>query len=101
MVLGRRSEGEVLDELIDGARAGRSGVVALRGEPGTGKTALLEYALESASTAVAAVTPRLPPTTGAFCSCAGSWVGSLSGTGCPTRSASSQRRQSHARRPIG
>jgi DNA-binding CsgD family transcriptional regulator len=49
MLLGRRSECEVLDGLLRGARAGRSGVLALRGEPGVGKTALLKYAIESAS----------------------------------------------------
>jgi DNA-binding CsgD family transcriptional regulator len=40
---GRRSECEALDRLEKGARAGRSGVLVLRGEPGIGKTALLEY----------------------------------------------------------
>src|SRR6516165_1008304 len=49
MLLGRRSECEVLDGLLEGARAGRSGVLALRGEAGVGKTALLEYAIEAAS----------------------------------------------------
>jgi DNA-binding CsgD family transcriptional regulator len=49
MLLGRRSEREVLDGLLRGARAGRSGVLVVRGEPGVGKTALLEYAIESAS----------------------------------------------------
>jgi DNA-binding CsgD family transcriptional regulator len=39
----------VLDGLLDGARAGRSGVLVVRGEPGVGKTALLRYAIESAS----------------------------------------------------
>jgi tetratricopeptide (TPR) repeat protein len=48
-IFGRRSEREALDRLIDGARAGRSGVVVLRGEPGAGKTALLDYAIDSAS----------------------------------------------------
>ncbi|HEV3054193.1 MAG TPA: AAA family ATPase, partial [Solirubrobacteraceae bacterium] len=48
-IFGRRSERAELDRLIDGARAGRSGVVVLRGEPGAGKTALLEYAIDSAS----------------------------------------------------
>jgi hypothetical protein len=42
-------EREVLDQLIDRARAGRSGVLVVRGEAGIGKTALLEYAVESAS----------------------------------------------------
>src|SRR6478735_7150900 len=49
MIFGRRSERGVLDRLIGGARAGRSGVVVVRGEPGVGKTALLEYAVDSAS----------------------------------------------------
>src|SRR5437588_11556291 len=48
-LLGRGSEREVLDQLIDGARVGRSGVVVVRGEAGIGKTALLEYAIASAS----------------------------------------------------
>jgi DNA-binding CsgD family transcriptional regulator len=49
MLLGRPGEREVLDQLLDGARAGRSGIAVLRGEAGVGKTALLEYAIESAS----------------------------------------------------
>src|SRR6201997_3240750 len=48
-MFGRRSEREELDRLIGGARAGHSGVVVLRGEPGAGKTALLDYAIDSAS----------------------------------------------------
>jgi DNA-binding CsgD family transcriptional regulator len=46
---GRRSECAVLDRLVDGARAGRSAVLVVRGEAGVGKTALLEYAVASAS----------------------------------------------------
>jgi DNA-binding CsgD family transcriptional regulator len=49
MLLGRRSDCEVVDGLLDGARARRSGVLVVRGEPGVGKTALLEYAVDSAS----------------------------------------------------
>jgi hypothetical protein len=49
MLRGRRDERAVLDGLLDGARAGRSGVLVLRGEAGVGKTALLEHAVESAS----------------------------------------------------
>ena len=45
----RRDECAVLDELLDGARDGRSGVLVVRGEAGIGKSALLEYAVESAS----------------------------------------------------
>ena len=39
----------MLDALLDGARAGRSGALVVRGEAGVGKSALLEYAVESAS----------------------------------------------------
>src|ERR687896_1347857 len=49
MLRGRRNECAVLDGLLDGARAGRSGVLVVRGEAGVGKTALLEHAIESAS----------------------------------------------------
>src|SRR3954447_13977797 len=46
---GRRDECAVLDRLREGARAGRSGVLVVRGEAGIGKTALLDYAIGSAS----------------------------------------------------
>jgi len=46
---GRRDECEALDRLLSGARARRSGVLVLEGEPGIGKTALLEYAVEAAT----------------------------------------------------
>ena len=46
---GREAETARLDELLASARAGRSGVLMLRGEPGIGKTALLRYAKEQAS----------------------------------------------------
>ena len=41
-LLGRLPERAALSDLLEGARAGRSGVLVLRGEPGVGKTALLE-----------------------------------------------------------
>lgn len=44
MLLGRQAEQLVVDELLQSARAGRSAVLVLRGEPGIGKTALLGYA---------------------------------------------------------
>ena len=44
MLLGRDAEQRVLDDLLHRARAGRSAVLVLRGEPGIGKTALLGYA---------------------------------------------------------
>ena len=40
---GRRGEREMLDRMVTDARAGRSRVLVLRGEPGTGKTVLLDY----------------------------------------------------------
>src|SRR5580693_1401485 len=49
MLLDRLPERATLSGLLDAARAGRSGVLVMRGEPGIGKTALLEYAVESAS----------------------------------------------------
>jgi DNA-binding CsgD family transcriptional regulator len=49
MLLGRRNERAVLDGLLEGVRAGRSGALVLRGESGVGKTALLGYAGEPAA----------------------------------------------------
>jgi len=40
---GRHREFAVLDDLLGKAQAGTSGVLVLRGEPGIGKTALLDY----------------------------------------------------------
>jgi DNA-binding CsgD family transcriptional regulator len=45
---GRRSERDVLDRLIGSVRGGESRVLVVRGEPGVGKTALLEYVVECA-----------------------------------------------------
>jgi len=45
-LLGRGREREVFDRLLAAAREGQGGVLAVYGEPGVGKTALLEYALE-------------------------------------------------------
>jgi hypothetical protein len=39
----------VFDRLLGAVRAGRSGALVVHGEPGVGKTALLEYAIGSAS----------------------------------------------------
>ena len=49
MLLGRLPERAALSGLLDGARAGRSGVLVVRGEPGVGKTALLDWAVGSAA----------------------------------------------------
>lgn len=48
MLLGRDAERLALDRVLAQARDGRSGVLALVGEPGIGKTVLLEYAAERA-----------------------------------------------------
>ena len=46
---GRRTERDVLDRLVGAVRAGESRVLVVRGEPGVGKTALLEYVVDHAS----------------------------------------------------
>ena len=45
---GRRVEREVLDRLLEAVRGGQSRVLVVSGEPGVGKTALLQSAIESA-----------------------------------------------------
>ena len=47
-LLGRQRERAVLDRLLDTARSGHSAVLVVHGDPGVGKTALLEYAVEAA-----------------------------------------------------
>ncbi|MEV7008466.1 AAA family ATPase [Streptosporangium sp. NPDC051022] len=47
MLHGRAAEQAVIDRLLADARAGRSGALLVRGEPGIGKTALLDYAASS------------------------------------------------------
>jgi DNA-binding CsgD family transcriptional regulator len=46
---GRRVEREVLDRLLEAVRGGQSRVLVVSGEPGVGKTALLQSAIESAA----------------------------------------------------
>ena len=46
---GRRAECDALERLLESVRAGQSQVLALRGEAGVGKSALLEYLVERAS----------------------------------------------------
>jgi tetratricopeptide (TPR) repeat protein len=45
----RQDERAVLDGVLKRARSGQGGVLVVRGEVGIGKTALLDYAIESAS----------------------------------------------------
>ena len=40
---GRRSERGVLDRFVAGVRAGEGRALVVRGEPGVGKTVLLDY----------------------------------------------------------
>src|ERR1700737_219906 len=44
---GRQRERVVLDRLLEAARGGNGGVLVVHGEPGVGKTALLDYAVEA------------------------------------------------------
>jgi predicted ATPase len=48
-MLDRLAERAALAQLLEAVRAGQSGVLVVRGEPGVGKTALLDYAIESAA----------------------------------------------------
>jgi AAA ATPase domain len=48
MLLGRHVECERIDQLLEQARAGHSGVLLIRGEAGIGKSALCEYGAEQA-----------------------------------------------------
>jgi DNA-binding CsgD family transcriptional regulator len=49
MLLDRLPERAALSQLLEAARSGRSGVLVVRGEPGIGKTALLDWAVGSAA----------------------------------------------------
>jgi DNA-binding CsgD family transcriptional regulator len=46
-LLGRQREQEALGRLLEVARGGRGGVLAMHGDPGVGKTALLNHAIEA------------------------------------------------------
>src|SRR4051812_49920315 len=46
---GRQREREALDRLLHAARGGDGGALLDHGEPGVGKTALLDYAVEAGS----------------------------------------------------
>jgi DNA-binding CsgD family transcriptional regulator len=48
-LIGREAERNVLDRLVSAVRAGESRALVVHGEPGVGKTALLEYLAEHAS----------------------------------------------------
>ncbi|MET9082016.1 AAA family ATPase [Streptomyces sp. NPDC004237] len=48
-IIGRHAEREAVGRLLDAVRDGLSGVLVLTGEPGIGKTRLLEYAADRAA----------------------------------------------------
>lgn len=50
-ILGRLAEREAVEQLLARARSGRSGALVIRGVAGIGKTALLEFARDSATAA--------------------------------------------------
>ena len=49
MLIGRESERRAIERLVAGARIGQSGVLVITGEAGVGKTALLDYGAECAT----------------------------------------------------
>ena len=49
VLLGRQEPCARIDEMISAARSGRRGVMVVRGEPGVGKSALLNYAVRQTS----------------------------------------------------
>ena len=49
MLLGRAAECARIERLLADARAGTSGALVIGGDPGVGKTALLEHAAASAT----------------------------------------------------
>ncbi len=49
-LLGRRAERAAIEQVLARAKTGQSGVLVIRGEAGIGKTALLEYARDTATT---------------------------------------------------
>jgi DNA-binding CsgD family transcriptional regulator len=51
MLLGREPERQALEELLENARHGRSGVLALVGEPGIGKSTLVDHAADHGAAA--------------------------------------------------
>jgi DNA-binding CsgD family transcriptional regulator len=60
---GRRREQEALDHLLRDVRGGKSRVLVLRGEAGVGKTALLDYLIDSATAGRVTRTAGVEPET--------------------------------------
>jgi DNA-binding CsgD family transcriptional regulator len=49
VLLGRRNECQILDRILNAARAGHGGTIVISGEPGIGKSTLLGYAMDAAT----------------------------------------------------
>src|SRR6201989_439000 len=68
-LLGRQSESTTLDRLLEAVRAGESRALVIRGDPGVGKTALLEYVAEQATGCRVARAAGGPAAMGPPCAC--------------------------------
>jgi hypothetical protein len=88
-LLGRHAEREAIDELIATVRDGLSGALLLTGDPGIGKTRLLEYAAAAAADLhvirLAGVESEMRLGFGACIGCCGHF--STAFPACPGRSA--------------
>ena len=49
MLLGRQAESVALDRLLQSARSGNGRAIVVHGEPGIGKSALLDHAMAEAT----------------------------------------------------
>lgn len=57
----RLSERDVLDDLLEAARGGGSRVLVVRGEPGVGRSALLEYVVRARFRRLPTLAPMAHP----------------------------------------
>jgi len=91
MLLDRLTERAALGQLLETARGGRSGALVVHGEAGVGKTALLEYAVESAAglrvARVAGVESEMELAFAALQQLCGPMMGKLEGLPDPQREA--------------
>ena len=58
MLVGREPECARIESLLDGARGGRSGALVLAGEPGIGKSAVCDFAIQRTTSSWTVVTAR-------------------------------------------
>ncbi|MEV4536706.1 LuxR family transcriptional regulator [Asanoa sp. NPDC049518] len=90
-LLGRRGECELFDQLVTDVRAGKHRLLVLRGEPGVGKTALLDYvagkALDAAVIRVTGVESEMELTYAGLYQVCGRMLGQLDVLPTPQRDA--------------